>query len=246
MMSIAQSSGPGAHGAVKAVLDYIQHGIHAGRFEGGCRLPPEAELATLVGVSRTPVREAIKVLEAAGVLEIRRGIGTFLRPQATAALGQLLLFQAHLQETTPRKLFETRLMIERTAAELAAHHRSADDLARMKAANRRLAILVEDASATLDQLAVADMTFHHTVYDACGNELIAALGRFVTALVGPWIKQSLERGGRSQVVSHHDLIIAMIELGNAGGAREAMSDRAISESLEFFQRALESPGQQQG
>lgn len=245
-MSTVQSVRLGAQGAVKAVLDFVQRGVQAGRYEGGCQLPPEAELASLVGVSRTPVREAIKVLEAAGVLEIRRGVGTFLRPQATAALGQLLLFQMHLQETTPRKLFETRLMIERTAAELAAEHRSAEDLARMKAANRHLEMLIGDPKATLDELAVADMSFHHTVYDACGNELIATLGRFVTSLVVPWIKQSLERGGRSQAVSHHNLIIAMIELRNAGGAREAMSDRAIFESLEFFQRALESPDRQQG
>lgn len=243
MMSIAQSTA-NAQGAVKAVLSYVQQGIQEGRFEGGCQLPTEAELASLVGVSRTPVREAIKVLEAAGVLEIRRGVGTFLRPQATAALGQLLLFQAHLQEATPRKLFETRLMIERAAAELAAQHRSVEDLARMKAANKRLETLIEDPTATLDELAVADMEFHFSVYDACGNELIATLGRFVTSMVVPWIKQSLERGGRPQVIGHHDLIIAMIELRNAGGAREAMSDRAISDSLEFFQRALESSGRQ--
>jgi len=243
---MVQSVLPGAQSAVKAVLDFVQQGVQTGRYQGGCQLPPEAELASLVGVSRTPVREAIKVLEAAGVLEIRRGVGTFLRPQATAALGQLLLFQMYLQEATPRKLFEMRLMIERTAAELAAKHRNAEDLARMKDANRQLEALVADPSVTLDELAVADMNFHHSVYDACGNELIATLGRFITTLVGPWIRQSLERGGRSQVVTHHNLIIAMIEMKNAGGAREAMSDRAIAGSLEFFQRALETPGRQPG
>ncbi|EWY38613.1 hypothetical protein N825_12440 [Skermanella stibiiresistens SB22] len=238
MASATPVTGKGS--AVQAVLTFIQDGLRNGSLPSSAQLPTEGEIAAAVGVSRTPVREAIKALEAVGVVEIRRGIGTFMRPQAAGALGQLLVFQSHLRATTPAELMETRLMVERTAAELAARNRTEADLARLQEVNATLRRKSADPAAPLDDLLAADLAFHHTVYDICGNHLVASLGRFVTTEASPWIRESLRRGGGERAARNHDLVIGMIEARNQNGAREAVSDRAVADGLKDFQLTLDT------
>jgi len=227
--------------AVSRVVTYILHASESGPFSPGERLPNEAELCAAVGVSRTPVREAVKILEAVGLLEVRRGVGTFLRQNSVAALGQLLLFQREAARTSPRHLYETRLMVERTAAQLLAQSRVQADVDALREVNERLRALANTGTATVDELAQADIAFHVAIYDRCQNELIGSLGRFITALFAPWIRKSLERGGGLRAARNHDLLIGMIEVQNAGGASEAAVDRVVEEGLEYWQETLRDP-----
>ena len=239
---IGLSDFEGTQTAVQQVVSFVERGLGDKTFSGGERLPTEAEISAAVGVSRTPVREAIKILEAMGVLEIRRGIGTFLRPQATAALGHLMVFQAAMGRATPQQLFETRLMVEQTAAELSASRRTDKDVAAMRAANERMRALSTAPSVDLDQLTAADVAFHHAIFDACGNELVATIGKFVVGLFAPWIREGHRRVGGLVSVRNHEMIVAMIESRNGGGAREAAFDRSVSEGLSNWQAALEKDG----
>src|SRR3954466_4513470 len=70
--------------AHELVLAQLRRSIHLGHFGAGDRLPPERELAKLLGVSRTTVREAVRVLEGEGLVEIKRGSsgGISVRPQS--------------------------------------------------------------------------------------------------------------------------------------------------------------------
>ena len=225
--------------AVQSVVEFVERGMRDRAFADGAQLPVESEICRAVGVSRTPVREAMKILEAVGVVEIRRGIGTFLRPQSASALGQLMLFQSAMKRATPQQLFETRLMVERTAAELLAGRRTDDDITAMKAANDRMRRLAAEDPVDLDQLTEADVAFHHVIFDACGNDLVAAIGRFVVSLFAPWIREGHRQVGAMVSVRNHANIIAMIEERDVGGAREAAFDRPVHEGLANWQAALE-------
>ena len=231
----------GKQDAVSRVVNYILQASEAGPFAPGKQLPTEAELCAAIGVSRTPVREAVKILEAVGLLEVRRGVGTFMRPNSVGALGQLLMFQREVARTSPRQLYEARLMVERTAAQLLAQTRGQEDIDALKAANERLRALAVDGTATVDELADADIAFHVAIYDRCSNELIGSLGRFVTALFAPWIKKSLELGGGLRAARNHDLLIGMIELQSPSGASEAAVDRVVEEGLDYWQETLRDP-----
>lgn len=224
--------------AVSRVIRYILAAIDDGTFSAAERLPNEVELCAAAGVSRTPVREAVKVLETIGVLEVRRGVGTFLRTDNSVALGQLLMFQRQTEKTSPTKLYEARLMVESTAARLLAQSRNDEDIEVLRAANQRLDSLARSGTATLEELTEADLAFHYALYDLCPNELIGTLGRFVTALFAPWVKKSLARGGGARAARNHDLLIGMIELKNPGGASEAAVDRVVEEGLEYWQATL--------
>lgn len=225
--------------AVSRVIRYILAAIDDGSFTTAERIPSETELCEAIGVSRTPVREAVKVLETIGVLELRRGVGTFLRTDNSIALGQLLMFQRQTEKTSPAKLYEARLMVEGTAARLLAQGRNDEDLEVLRAANQRLETLARSGEATLDELTEADLAFHYALYDLCPNELIGTLGRFVTALFAPWVNKSLARGGGERAARNHDLLIGMIELRNPGGASEAAVDRVVEEGLEYWQATLD-------
>ena len=243
MMSFDSAPAPGnqSASAVKDVISFVERGVRDNAFRDDGRLPTENEICSAGGVSRTPVREAMKILDAMGVVEIRRGIGTFLRPQAGTALGCLVMFQSAMTMATPQQLFETRLMVERTAAELAADRRTESDLKAIRDANERMRIHATVQPADLDKITEADIAFHDAVFDASHNPLISAMGKFVVNLFAPWIQEGHRVAGGMVSVRNHELIIQAIETRNSGKAREAAFDRSVHEGLARWQARLEGP-----
>jgi GntR family transcriptional repressor for pyruvate dehydrogenase complex len=225
-----------AQSRLEFVLDYIKDKIADGTLKAGIQLPTELELARELGVSRTPVREAIKVLAASGVVDVRHGHGTFITDGAQASLAQLLLFQIYLQDTTPQKLIELRLIFERSCAELAAQRRTQDDLEEMRACIERLRHLTTAAPFDLDAITEADLAFHRTVYRATHNELVATIANFVLNMVADWVRKSHENGEAANSVRLHEVMLTMIETRNSGGARECYG---VEANMEHFRRMLE-------
>lgn len=220
---------------VTKVIEHIKHAIVAGQWKEGDRLPTEFEIAEQIKVSRTPVREAVKVLEMIGVLEVRQGSGTYVRRGVHVALTQLLLFQSQLTNTTPEKLMEIRAVFERTCAELAAQRRTDADLAKMRATIDRLRALAADSTALPEDILEADLAFHRATYHACGNELIATVADFVLSMVAPWIGKSLDRVGPRNAIRLHEIMYAMIESRNAGAARELGSNNnPVEANMQHF------------
>src|SRR6185436_15284716 len=94
--------------------------IQSGKLPPGARLPPENQLAAQMGISRSGVREAVKVLEAARVLEVRRGDGTFVTSLAPTLLLEGLGFAVELlQGDTLLEVMEVRRLLEPAATALA-------------------------------------------------------------------------------------------------------------------------------
>ncbi|MEX2519929.1 MAG: FadR/GntR family transcriptional regulator [Paracoccaceae bacterium] len=217
-------------------LDYIKDKIADGTLTAGVRLPAEVDLAREIGVSRTPVREAIKVLAAAGVLDVRHGHGTFIAKGPQASLAQLLLFQIHMKASTPQKLMEVRLIFERSCAELAAERRTPEDLATMRECIERLRALTEEAVPDLDAITEADLDFHRAVYHASHNELVASIANFALNMVAGWLRKSHGIGEVRNTVRLHEVMYTMIETRNSGGARECYG---VEANMEDFRRNLE-------
>lgn len=230
-----------ANNAVKAVMEFIERGIRDGAFVDA-KLPTEAELAAIVGVSRTPVREAIKILGAVGVVEIRRGIGTFVRPQAASALGHLMMFQAVTQSASVEELFEARLMVERTAAEMVAETRTDADIALLREVNEAFRAVAQEAEPDLDKVTDADTEFHKTMFRLCRNPLIAAMGALVLEEIKPRIRESHALDNRPLLsVGLHDLLIEAIDRKDPSGAGQLAIAQAVRYGLENWRHRLELP-----
>jgi GntR family transcriptional regulator, transcriptional repressor for pyruvate dehydrogenase complex len=234
--------GPGhkKQNKVELVIEAIKSRLSEGAWKSGDRLPNEDELAAILHVSRTPLREAIKILDMANVLEIRRGTGTFVRHGSVASLSQLVLFQRYLSRATPQKLMEVRWLFERSCAELAAQRRTEDDLAGMRAAIDDLrALATPNWTSIIEEICEMDKLFHRRVYDAAKNELISTISNFVLDMVSPFMMRSLKVGGPWKTIKLHEMLYVMIENGNPAGAREITSMNAVDVNMNHFRENLE-------
>ncbi|VVE56621.1 FadR/GntR family transcriptional regulator [Pandoraea anhela] len=193
--------------------------IRTGLLKPGQQLPPERDLATMLGVGRPAVREAIRGLALLGLLRIRQGEGTFVGSLEMRELLEPLEMVIELNAGTLGALFDARLVIEPGVAALAALHISDEDIARLHA-------LVDDEQALLgnpETFAAADMVFHETIIDACENPFLQSIANSL------YLLGKKSRGVTSQVdgvlersLQDHRLILDALGAHDAERAAQAM------------------------
>ena len=164
------------HGPMRThqlVLSWIENELSGGRLTVGGRLPAERTLAEQLKVSRTSVREAIRILEAMGV--VRAGVGsgpeagTVVISDPTAALGSALRLHVATQHLPVADIVETRVLLESWAAS-----RARPDAPELEAAGALLDEMAVDGLAIEDFLAL-DVRFHLALADAAGNAVVSAM-----------------------------------------------------------------------
>ena len=157
------------------VLEQIQQQITSGRLSPGDRLPGERELAEYLDVSRAGVREALRVLEALGVISAGvgsgPGAGSVLTGSSTDALAKLLRLHLALSRFTQREVMEVRVQLERWAVSEAATRATPEDVAEL----RSIVLRMRQPEIGYEQFNELDTSFHVAVADMCGNTLLAEL-----------------------------------------------------------------------
>jgi DNA-binding FadR family transcriptional regulator len=215
----------GLHGRT---LDQLGRHIVAGRWPPGTPLPNEDELTAELGVSRTVVRESIKVLQAKGLLEVRPRTGTRVRPRrawhvldadvANWVFEGMAGGGGDLDDL--RELHEVRATIETAAARLAAERRTEAELAEIEANERR----VEAAWAEPIAHRTADLDFHASIVEAAHNGLLShvnALIRVALEATDTTFKGNGDEA-REATARRADLARA-VRAGDAAAAEAAMS-----------------------
>lgn len=151
------------------VLDWMRERIATGDWPVGERIPTETELATAMGAGRNTVREAAKTLTSTGILEIRRGFGTYVR--ARTELGGLLTRQVGVDEM--RYVFEVRRALELEAVRLACERRTEEDLSMLREAlaDRDHAVADNDGRRYAD----SDLGLHSAIVAAAHNPVLDSL-----------------------------------------------------------------------
>jgi GntR family transcriptional repressor for pyruvate dehydrogenase complex len=159
-------------GVTQEAIDRIRERVASGEWPAGSRLPREADLAAELGLSRNSLREAVRALSLARVLEVRQGDGTYVSSLEPGELLEPTRFATHLlQGQTVLELFEVRRMLEPEAAALAALR--ADEGIR-EALARELGRMYE-AGDRADELVDADAAFHDVIGRAPGNAVLRSL-----------------------------------------------------------------------
>lgn len=196
--------------------------IVTGELRPGDVLPREEVLAESMEVSRTALREALKVLSAKGLIEARPKIGTRVRP--TDAWNQLdadvLSWRCASMPTDDfiEKLVEMREIIEPAGAAAAARRRTAAQLARIDQAYRSM-----EAARDPEEWAVADLDFHDAVLQATGNELMISLFSVVENALGMFFVLSAKTAGNFKYsLPHHQKVLEAIRRQQPEVARKAM------------------------
>jgi GntR family uxuAB operon transcriptional repressor len=205
--------------------------IDSGEFAPGSRLPAERELATLLGVSRTSVREAIISLEIAGRVEVRVGSGIFV----TTGAAQPAL--AGDKGPGPFELLNARSLVEGEIAALAAQTATPDDLEELRQSLLRMTENIDDFAVREE----TDRDFHLALAKATGNSSLQLV------VEGLW-DQRAEMWGRIQLHFHtealarrtmqdHAAILAALVARDPRAARSAMQ-RHLARVMREFQRGV--------
>lgn len=205
--------------------------IVVGLYASGALLPPEAELLAEFGVSRPVLREAIKLLEAKGMLEARQRRGTCITERsAWNMLDADVLGWVARSGADPEmliRLTEVRMIVEPGACLLAAQAGTQEALRRVEETYERM-----EANVDHPQLYVqADHDFHLALLAACGNEYLAAVGTAISAA----LEVSLQRtnptpaGNRASLALHEPIVKALKKRDGAGAARA--SQRQLEDAL---------------
>jgi DNA-binding FadR family transcriptional regulator len=224
------------------VVDYVRAELAAGRLAPGDRLPTEHAFARRLGVSRNSVREAVRVLQSAGLVDVRHGTGSFVRESVEAPAAPLMVFRTLVAQAEPAALVEVRRVFERACAELAARRATEADLLRMRDAIDRLRRLDAAPCATDEERLEADLAFHRAVYRASGNEMLASLADFVLTAMAPRIARSLARHGAARTAELHDAEYRRIAAGDARAAGDdaAGARAAVDLNMDFWREGLSS------
>ena len=213
--------------------------IRDGRLAGGSKLPREADLMVEFGVSRTVVREAMSKLQAAGMVETRHGVGTFVVGPGDVSSFRIAPDQiVTLQEVIG--VLELRIAVETEAAGLAASRRDSANLQAMRSALETFVLAVEEGRDS----AGADFQFHLEVARASHNhhfpDLLAALGGMMIprARLEPAVPVTPERREYlRRVHAEHESLYEAIARQDADAARAAMRTH-LSNSRERRRRAM--------
>ena len=212
--------------AVRTLYGHVMHElgqrIVSGRVRPGEVLPREETLATSLQVSRTALREALKVLSAKGLIESRAGVGArVLQERYWNQLdADVLAWRCASMPTDDfvDKLVEMREIVEPAAAAAAAAHRTDAQLAAIEAG-----FALMDASTTLDEWAKADLVFHEAVLHATGNELLMSLFSVIETALGMFFVLSARNANNFKYsLPHHQKVLEAIARKQPEVARNAM------------------------
>lgn len=221
---------------VEQLTEALTERIEAEELKPGDRLPATAALVEDYGVSRPVVREALKILEGRGVIEISGGRSAVIRPVSGDVLASYFQRAVAMDRGNLRDVLEVRAGIEVQSARLAAIRRTDAQLAEMQVLVARMREAVDDTGA----YAQLDVEFHLLVAEAAHNNLLYYLVSGIRDALHDVIREGLNYrltgDARNLVQFAHEHIVRQIASQNAGGAVEAMTfhfDDALQTIFEY-------------
>ncbi|MEE1801130.1 FadR/GntR family transcriptional regulator [Streptomyces sp. NPDC101062] len=208
--------------SVDDVVAQLRHAVLSGRVPDGERLPSERELAEAFGVSRATVREAIRVLEASGIVQVRLGAhgGAFATKPGPGVMGLALSSLLTLQATTEAELAEFRFAFEQDNAELAARRITDEQrgtLAELLAAAR--------AAKRWKETEQVDFAVHELLAVASGNSVRVAISQGIHDAVLRVFERTEPQPSSVRILRDDTIAVASAVLdGDPAAARRAMRE----------------------
>ncbi|RTZ41481.1 FadR family transcriptional regulator [Candidimonas sp. SYP-B2681] len=219
------SPDPRSRNLTQNVVAALSERIRRGEYHAGEKLPTESKFMESFGVSRTVIREAMSRLQAAGLVETRHGIGTFLREPKTER--QLRIHnESILTMLDVMAILELRISLETEAAGLAALRRTEDHIQRLRGILNEFARHVQNKTGNA---AVSDLAFHLMVATATGNryfhDILEQLGSAIiprTRIDSAALAEDDPHNYLSRIHLEHEDIYSAIVRKDPDAARAAM------------------------
>lgn len=199
----------------------LKAAIVRGAHEPGTRLPSEEKLIQQSGYSRATVREALRILEREGLVNIQRGItgGIFVRRPDHESIARSLRLLLQFDRHDPRAILEARRELESLCAQLAAKRISDDEIAQLRESVERLKLIADSEAAARENL-----VFHLTIVGAVRNPVLQALvGAVRSLLYDSTIKLYYSRDNVLEAAGAHNKIVDALAARNPTLAASRMA-----------------------
>ena len=219
---------------VRAVSDMVSERIleliSSHTLRPGDPLPPQRELASQLGVSLSSLREALHSLSAIGVIEVKRGLGTFVSSQPNDYLVKRFDWALLLQEDETRELMEARRIIDLSVAFYAAQRATPEQIAGM--VTLFAGIMESWETRDLNRLEELDIRFHLAIAEAAGNSLLCLLAESLYAVVDRFIR--VVPHTKAGIENHRRVLEAIVEQEPAKA--EAAMRVLLDETEQLYQK----------
>lgn len=210
----------------EVIVEQIEESFLNGKLKLGEKLPPERELASRFGVSRTSVREALQALEISGSIEIRQGGGSFIKKSEVQLVSDALsttIIQA--ENNLVYEMLELRRALEVESVSLAAQRATSADLEKIRESLERMAVSGKDVEAGVQ----ADLHFHLQIVHATHNKLLIDMVQMLTERMEETIRATrkhrfLDVNRYEDTFEEHKEIYVAIASGNAKVAKKLMEE----------------------
>lgn len=200
------------------IAEKLRELVGSGHYKPGGRLDNESELARNMKVARSSVRTALQRLETLEVLEVRRGLGWYVRRTPPAVATRAGLFE--VGRYSPSDLFELRIGLEGLAASLAAVRASEGEIDDIRKWNTRH----QEAGEDRDLLLETDEGFHEAIVRASHNQMLIDSYGPIVARMRDWRYESFAaRGVPLRSAREHGKVVRYLNNQDPGGARAAMN-----------------------
>jgi DNA-binding FadR family transcriptional regulator len=211
------------------IVAQVRAALFRGELNSGDFLGSESDLARKLGVSRVPVRDAFKTLQALGIVEVKMGAkgGARIAPGDPTRFADALAVQFKLVGISVEEMFDAQIAVEVMAAELAARHATADDLQRLRGLVADLQAMSQKSltAAAALRFTTVSMDFHEALVDAAHNRALSAQFKALRSVLEPVYARHTSNAVAKRVIASHKAVIESIAAGDAERACSLMRRR---------------------
>ncbi|MCE8016232.1 FadR family transcriptional regulator [Halomonas sp. MCCC 1A17488] len=205
------------------LLERIKGALIRGELQPGDYLPSESELTHSLGIGKSSVREAIKMLQAIGIVEVRRGQGTLIRREPGDPLVDPMAFGMILARGMTRDVLEFRKMFEPAYTLQAMSNAWPEDHVRIQ----QTIDAMESAIANGEQTARHDVAFHRAILRATHNPMTIRVGETLIQLIEAALETSMQTQPEV-ALKDHKAIYAAFQAGDEEGVKAAIETSSVS------------------
>ena len=218
----------------EAVLEQMKNNIISGEWCTGQKIPGEMELASLFGVSRISVRQAIHQLIGMGILVVKRGEGTFVNKNIPAQYFNILISYLMIEKPNIIEVFEYRCILEGKVAALAAERATTEDIKMLDEVYQKLSNIKNN----YDESAEYDLLFHAMIASLTKNAVIIKIMSILYDVLKSTMREAMEFRGIEKGPFYHLKILEAIKNRDSAMAEEYMN-KHVAGSLESIKERYE-------
>lgn len=210
---------------VERAQEQLEKLVLEGSFQTGDRLPSEYEMGQMLGVSRTVVREAVRLLVAKGLVEPRTGSGIYIKELGSSTIQGPMHLLMRANTISVKQILEVRVVVEIEIAGLAAERALPAHIRAMEETVRQMSQPRTAQKLTPAEYAKLDMQFHEHLAEASRNPLFVALAGAIREVMLEPLTQTFRRIGAAAIkyaVIDHTRVLERVKAHDPEGARAAM------------------------